>query len=1117
MLRFIRSRGGGHVSAEREKQKKELFAFNKTVEHGFPNKPSSVSFDPKLKLLAVGTHTGVVKVYGAPGVEFIGVHKDETPVSQLFFLPDQGRIISLLENNTLHLWEVNIKDGNSVLEEVKEFSLEGRLQKITVCCLPSDCQHLFLGTEGGNIYVLDIVSFELLEHIIYQDVVMQNVPDDYKVNPGAVEAIAAHPTESNKLLIGYNRGLIVLWDNKTCNADQTYVGSQQLESLSWHRNGIQFMTAHNDGSYAIWNVNDPTKPEKDPTITYGPFPCKAITKVLWQSTKGEPFIMLSGGMPRASYGDRNCITVMQGKTQVAFDFTSRVLDFFTVSDTDEECEYDDPHSLVVLVEEELVVIDLQSEGWPTFNKPYLASLHASAITTTTHCSNVPNDVWEKIQKAGETQMAQTFSQREWPINGGKNLSEEPMSKDLLLTGHEDGTVRFWDASTVALKLIYKLNTSNVFMSESEHAEGNAGGEGDDDWPRFRKVGSFDPYSDDPRLGIQKIILCSVTGKLVVAGTAGQVICLNLGEEEIEQSIETHAVNIVSDRDEFVWKGHDQLNVKTDDVKMAPGFQANFVVQCTPPAAITALATSVDKGLLAVGTSHGYALFDANQKKMVITKCTLNPSDLSASGETPMSRRKSFKKSLRESFRRLRRRRSRKEKEDKPRVEAVPTTDLDAPTPEKEDTPAAEATEEKAEEPKEEEEKEVKVEETEKMPVERKVEARSKDDAMTSMVRSLYFASTFIRDANTMTTTFWAGTNAGTIYVYTISVPDDEKRDEVDVKAELGKEIRLKHHAPVVAMSVIDHDGYPLPDPIDVTNERCKAPNMSGGHSIVICSEEQFKVFSLPNLKPKHKHKLTAHDGSRVRKVSFINFRSRSDDNYSENCVTCLSNLGDLHIFSIPHLKSQLKKSAIRKEDITGISSCIFTCRGEGFYLLSPSEFERFSLSARYIKEPMCMLELKEGMRPTPPEPEPEPEQTEEKEKDEGEEKTDAETAEGEKDKEEEETKDGGEEEETPAATEQKTDDPEATAQEPDELVEEVDVILAKAGISDANDTVEEETQQDITVDEVKDYQNEDEGETKAGEGGLSSEAESAQNPTTEESSELRGEELVELQIKEDAD
>lgn len=42
-------------------------------------------------------------------------------------------------------------------------------------------------------------------------------------------------------------------------------------------------------------------------------------------------------------------------------------------------------------------------------------------------------------------------------------------------------------------------------------------------PRFiLQVGCFDPYSDDPRLGVQKVVLCKYTAQMVVAGTAGQV-------------------------------------------------------------------------------------------------------------------------------------------------------------------------------------------------------------------------------------------------------------------------------------------------------------------------------------------------------------------------------------------------------------------------------------------------------------------------------------------------------------------------------------------------------------------------------------------------------------------
>jgi lethal(2) giant larvae protein len=40
-------------------------------------------------------------------------------------------------------------------------------------------------------------------------------------------------------------------------------------------------------------------------------------------------------MPRASYGDRHTITVMQGSNHVVFDFTSRIVDFVTICRADD--------------------------------------------------------------------------------------------------------------------------------------------------------------------------------------------------------------------------------------------------------------------------------------------------------------------------------------------------------------------------------------------------------------------------------------------------------------------------------------------------------------------------------------------------------------------------------------------------------------------------------------------------------------------------------------------------------------------------------------------------------------------------------------------------------------
>ncbi len=131
------------------------------------------------------------------------------------------------------------------------------------------------------------------------------------MNPGAVECVSEQPNSADHILIGYTRGLLVLWNCKTLSAVQvcilsvlskmpsfylknylhlqTFVASQQLESVSWHPNGKKFVSAHNDGSYMVWTLGQEetdmfVKKEPNTISHYGPDPCKAITKILWSNT-----------------------------------------------------------------------------------------------------------------------------------------------------------------------------------------------------------------------------------------------------------------------------------------------------------------------------------------------------------------------------------------------------------------------------------------------------------------------------------------------------------------------------------------------------------------------------------------------------------------------------------------------------------------------------------------------------------------------------------------------------------------------------------------------------------------------------------------------------------------
>nr|XP_044986903.1 lethal(2) giant larvae protein homolog 1 isoform X2 [Jaculus jaculus] len=946
MMKFRFRRQG--ADPQREKLKQELFAFNKTVEHGFPNQPSALAFDPELRIMAIGTRSGAVKIYGAPGVEFTGRHEDAATVTQMHFLPGQGRLLTLLDDSSLHLWEITHHHGCAHLEEALSFQLPSRpgfdgasLTRVTVILLLAAGTMAALGTEGGSVFFLDVTTLTLLEgKTLSPDEVLRSVPDDYRCGKalGPVESLQGHLQDPAKILIGYSRGLLVIWSQTSQCVDHVFLGNQ-LESLCWGRGGSTIISSHSDGSYAIWSTDAGSPQTLQPTVAttpYGPFPCKAINKILWRSCElGGHYIIFSGGMPRASYGDRHCVSVLRAETLVTLDFTSRIIDFFTVHSMRPEDEFDDPQALAVLLEEELVMLDLLTPGWPAMPAPYLAPLHSSAITCSAHVANVPSKLWARIVRAGEQQSPQPASSASsWPITGGQNLAQEPLQRGLLLTGHEDGTVRFWDASGVALRPLYKLSTADLFQTDCDHAD-NLAQAAEDDWPPFRKVGCFDPYSDDPRLGVQKVVLCKYTAQMVVAGTAGQVLVLELSDAPAEQAVSVASVDLLQDREGFTWKGHERLNPRTGLLPWPAGFQPRMLVQCLPPAAVTAVTLHAEWSLVAFGTSHGFGLFDYQRKSAVLARCTLHPND-SLAMEGPLSRVKSLKKSLRQSFRRIRK--SRVSGKKRPTTATSKLQEANAQLVEQGCPHDVEMT-----------------------PVQRRIEPRSADDSLSGVVRCLYFADTFLRDAAHHGPTMWAGTNSGSVFAYALEVPaaaaGSEKRPEQVVEAVLGKEVQLMHRAPVVAIAVLDGRGRPLPEPYEASRDLAQAPDMQGGHAVLIASEEQFKVFTLPKVSAKTKFKLTAHEGCRVRKVALATFASVACEDYAETCLACLTNLGDVHVFSVPGLRPQVHYSCIRKEDISGIASCVFTRHGQGFYLISPSEFERFSLSARNITEPLCSLDI----------------------------------------------------------------------------------------------------------------------------------------------------------------
>lgn len=148
---------------------------SQTVQHGFPHKPTALAYDPIDRLMAIGTHSGAIKVFGRPGVEFYGQHLSATnnagecTVQLLEFVAGSGRILSLTTANQLILWE----PAGAMLVPIKTVSFDGKLKKVSSICCSAAKDLVWIGTEGGNVYQFDLQHFAIKEPVIYHDVVLE--------------------------------------------------------------------------------------------------------------------------------------------------------------------------------------------------------------------------------------------------------------------------------------------------------------------------------------------------------------------------------------------------------------------------------------------------------------------------------------------------------------------------------------------------------------------------------------------------------------------------------------------------------------------------------------------------------------------------------------------------------------------------------------------------------------------------------------------------------------------------------------------------------------------------------------------------------------------------------
>ncbi|XP_041857651.1 syntaxin-binding protein 5-like isoform X12 [Melanotaenia boesemani] len=623
----------------------ENFQLCKTVRHGFAYQPTALAFDPVQKILAIGSRSGGVRILGRPGVDCYCQHESGAAVLQLQFLINEGALVTACADDTLHLW--NLRQRRPAVLHSLKFNRE----RITFCHLPFQSKWLYVGTERGNTHIVNIESFILSGYVIMWN---KAIELSTKTHPGPVVHLSDSPKDEGKLLIGFESGTIVQWDLRAKKADFRIYYDEAIHSVSWHHEGKQFMCSHSDGSLTLWNLRNTTKPFQV-TFPHGKIQkdgrkesCKPILKVEYKTSRSsEPFVIFSGGLSYDKAGRRPALTIMHGKAITVLEMDYPIVEFMVLCETPYINEVQEPYAVVVLLEKDLIVVDLTQSNFPVFENPYPMDVHESPVTCTAYFADCPPDIIPILYSIGAKHKKTGYSQKEWPVSGGTWTLGSHTYPEIIITGHADGSVKFWDASAITLQMLYKLKTSKVFEKPKP-------GEG-----RAAELVEEDPFA------VQMVSWCPQSRIFCVVGISAHIILYRFSKYDANTQIVALEVRLQCESEDVITPSENEnnpcfsepgshspqphhqypvspgsrtpesgkdsipcLKVKERVVRVPPGYQSDLVIQLLwvdgePPQQITSLDINSAYGLLAFGNCNGLAVVDYLQKTVLLCMSTLD--------------------------------------------------------------------------------------------------------------------------------------------------------------------------------------------------------------------------------------------------------------------------------------------------------------------------------------------------------------------------------------------------------------------------------------------------------------------------------------------------------------
>ncbi|XP_063676255.1 syntaxin-binding protein 5-like [Bolinopsis microptera] len=978
---------GSQSAVSNNNEASSLFKVQKTIRYGLPFEPTTLAYDPIQKVIAVGSKSGDIRLYGKPGVETYVCHEEGRAIKHLFFSVNEGALVSVTVDDCLHLWNLRQRAPQVVQ------SLLFKRESLCVCKLPLFTKWIYLGTEKGNIFVVNLETFDLSG---YQIMWNQTIPKSQKVHPGPVTALEEHPVDPSKLLIGYENGRLVIWDLKSKEVIKSYCSDRPLSCVYWMSDVKQFISGHIEGSLAIWNFNT-TRVEEKPVKSFKPHefhkeasspqPCNLITKVMWLSTKTDPVLIFNGGVPGPN--SSHYITIFHGRKRESFNLEKPIVDFAVVCASPYAKDIQDPSVVFVLLCDDIIAIDLTSHNFTQYPAPYGVTVGISPVTHLSNYPSCPTSLLEDLQLCH-----QQSPMKYWPIDGGELGRPVENNYDLSVTGHKDGSLQFWDVSGVTLQHLHTLQTRQFFDGKQTTESGES------------------------LVSVTHVNLCLSGRTLVIAYASSQILILSWNNTEVLQSLSVIPVllaqpdyaafefdsmeeentspgdspktpGVTEQSEEQKRASHllskfgiempnsgpsnaddgktePMLGVITGDIKQYPGFQTVLGVQCIShanetPGQITCVELSSAWGLVAFGSSLGVVIVDYIQKCLLwsasnsdlLNICYPNMK-IPLSYKASNSKSKKFKVTKLGSFNNAEEENLRSRKgTQRGKMLSIIRRDKAA------ESPTSLNSHKKAR----------------KQGSGGSIDSPNSPSSIASdtdvaggpenyiesfLVQRVCFVESFTdKDiAGNLTAprrnpTLWIGSYSGALLSQTINIPPGEHRTKIPCQVGSGGSPAFLK-SPIINISALDNEGNPVSPPAAIWHDETRKKkgkvkrkerdvlmnesDLQSNDYLVVAAEKSILILKLPSQNSYARQKV--FDNTYYLKSQVLTLEGWGI------CMACVSIMGYLSFYTLPQLKPLVNVPWFDAKDSRSLRTFTSSSNGHSMYMCSPTELQAMSLINR---------------------------------------------------------------------------------------------------------------------------------------------------------------------------